>query len=226
MPAMEPDEKRQLLDDIRKNGLEDAIVLYEGMILDGRHRAQACAQLGIEPKYKQYEGNDPLGFVISHNLKRRHLNQSQKAIVAAKMIPEMQAQLAEKAKESEPKAPNGARPARKKTSPAGKLAAKLAKLTGTSTRSVERASKLLKKSPKKAEKVLKGEAKLGGALSDVDLATAKKLREGDWDLTPELTSDSKIGELFGRAEIATNRRYKTRIGNYDITVSVHGKPIA
>ena len=52
-----------------------------GRILDGRNRAKACQELGIEPKYVEYEGNDPVGFVLSKNLHRRQLTQSQLAML-------------------------------------------------------------------------------------------------------------------------------------------------
>lgn len=61
------------------------IVFYEGKILDGRNRYLAAEKLGIEYPKEEYEGNDPLGFVISHNLRRRHLSESQRAMVAAKL---------------------------------------------------------------------------------------------------------------------------------------------
>ena len=49
IPEMMPDEKADLIDDIKRNGdkLRDKIVIHEGMILDGRHRAEALEQLNI-----------------------------------------------------------------------------------------------------------------------------------------------------------------------------------
>ncbi len=75
-----------LVEDIRKRGLRNPILLYEGKILDGRHRLLACRMSGIEPKFKDVtkEVDDPVAEVISQNQERRHLNQRQRLIAAAK----------------------------------------------------------------------------------------------------------------------------------------------
>ena len=75
IPSADEDELQDLTDDIRAHGLIDPIVLFEGMILDGRNRAAACARAGVAPRYVQFGGGreDALILVISHNLRRRHL---------------------------------------------------------------------------------------------------------------------------------------------------------
>lgn len=84
-PMMEPAEFKEHADDVEANGLYDDIWLLDGKVLDGRNRQKACFERGAEPRYKEYKGRDPLGFVISKNLRRRHLNESQRALVAARM---------------------------------------------------------------------------------------------------------------------------------------------
>lgn len=84
-PRMPGEEFVALKKDIRENGLLEPIWLYEGKVLDGRHRHFACQEVGVEPRYRQYEGSNPLGFVISLNLNRRHLSESQRAMVAASL---------------------------------------------------------------------------------------------------------------------------------------------
>lgn len=71
-----------MADDIAKNGLTESIITYEGKILDGRNRYLACMQVNVEPHYTEYRGDEPLQFVVSKNLHRRHLNASQRALLA------------------------------------------------------------------------------------------------------------------------------------------------
>jgi hypothetical protein len=87
IPSADEDELQNLTDDIRAHGLIDPIVLFEGMILDGRSRAAACERAGLEPRYVQFEGGreDALILAVSHNIKRRHLSKQAvaDALVAA-----------------------------------------------------------------------------------------------------------------------------------------------
>lgn len=82
-PLMNDADFAALKDDIAKQGLLEPLWLHEGQILDGRNRYKACKALGIQPQVRTYQGTDPLGFVLSMNLVRRHLNESQRALVAA-----------------------------------------------------------------------------------------------------------------------------------------------
>lgn len=85
-PPMSDDAFNALVVDILANGLRDPIVLADGAILDGRHRARACAQAGVALKTVEWDrAGTPEAFVVSRNLHRRHLNESQRAMVAAKI---------------------------------------------------------------------------------------------------------------------------------------------
>lgn len=64
---------------------ETPIVLYQGKILDGRHRWEACKLTNTQPTIIYFTGADPLKYVIDKNLNRYHLNESQRAVVAAKL---------------------------------------------------------------------------------------------------------------------------------------------
>src|SRR6516165_1381538 len=84
-PLIEGAEFNDLVADIEVNGLHEPIIIYEDMILDGRNRHRACLAANVEPTYTVYQGDDPVSYVISLNLRRRHLNESQRAMVAAKL---------------------------------------------------------------------------------------------------------------------------------------------
>ena len=84
-PMMDECELKDLAADIKKNGLRGAITLFDGKVLDGRNRYLACDLAGVDPKFREHKDGDPLAFVLSANLHRRHLTTSQRAMVAASL---------------------------------------------------------------------------------------------------------------------------------------------
>jgi ParB-like chromosome segregation protein Spo0J len=78
----------ELVADIGEHGLREPIVLHpDGSILDGRNRYAACQLAGVEPRTVLWTGapGTEVAFVLSANLHRRHLSESQRAMVAAKI---------------------------------------------------------------------------------------------------------------------------------------------
>lgn len=87
-PMMSDEDIEALADDIKANGLRNAIVVdADDRIIDGRNRYRACQMAGVEPTIEAMDLDDreTLAFVISTNLKRRHLSESQRADIAAKI---------------------------------------------------------------------------------------------------------------------------------------------
>lgn len=86
-PEMEGDQWNKFVVDIRDNGQREPIIIHNGKVIDGRNRLRACSWLKIEPKVRQYQGreDDILPYVLSLNLNRRHLTESQRAMVATKI---------------------------------------------------------------------------------------------------------------------------------------------
>jgi ParB-like chromosome segregation protein Spo0J len=85
-PLMEGDEFELLVADIKMNGLIEPIIMFDDQILDGRNRFRACRAAGVVPTYRPFQGDDPSAFVISVNLRRRHLTHEQKRAVIAKYL--------------------------------------------------------------------------------------------------------------------------------------------
>ena len=85
-----------LAEDILENGLKEHIIIHEGKILDGNARHSVCCKLIKEGKLSGFihcrtlaERVDPLQFLVSSNLLRRYLNESQRALVGIKVIARM-----------------------------------------------------------------------------------------------------------------------------------------
>lgn len=81
-PMMGKDEFEALKTDIAQNGLLEPIWTYQDKIIDGRNRYNACMEVGIIPEYREWRGQGSLiAFVVSLNLKRRHLDKGQIAMI-------------------------------------------------------------------------------------------------------------------------------------------------
>ena len=86
-PMLSDKELEELGADIRANGQVETVKLHRGMVLDGRNRYTACGKQGLGVRTEVFQGSDreALSWVISKNLKRRHLTESQRAVVAARL---------------------------------------------------------------------------------------------------------------------------------------------
>ena len=81
---MTPEEFEALKEDIARVGLRDPITTHEGKIVDGLGRYRACREVGVEPRFLAWDQvGELIDFVVSKNERRRHLTQSQRAVVAA-----------------------------------------------------------------------------------------------------------------------------------------------
>jgi ParB-like chromosome segregation protein Spo0J len=88
-PQMSKAEYDALAKDVLANGLQVPIVIFEGKILDGRHRYKAmfnlCRHKLNNDCFRVYEGTNPVELVLSLNVNRRHLTTSQRAMIAARI---------------------------------------------------------------------------------------------------------------------------------------------
>ncbi len=67
IPPRTESEYRLLVRSIRRLGLLEPIVLYEGKILEGRHRYKACLEAGIKPQFITPAIDNPYQYVVSHS---------------------------------------------------------------------------------------------------------------------------------------------------------------
>lgn len=87
-PMLDEDAFTQLDNDIRVSGQLMPIRIWRGQIVDGRNRYAACIRAGGKPKMKDINFADDaecVRYIISTNVKRRHLNTSQRASIAAEI---------------------------------------------------------------------------------------------------------------------------------------------
>lgn len=176
-PVMTDEEYGVFLADVVNHGaVITPIVLFEGMILDGRHRAKAVADAwnaGHEIAYDTREFNpdtegDPSAFVAAMNGARRHLNASQKAMIGLKFYDRFAAEAAM------------ATGKKRKLSEAalGASNERAAKLTGCSAKYIQIAAQVRAHDPALAEKVLSGEVTLTKAAKGL-AATSTGAGTGD-----------------------------------------------
>jgi ParB-like chromosome segregation protein Spo0J len=87
LPPMTEAEYDALRESIRDNGQREPITLYRGLILDGRNRQRACDELGIKVATRTFTSTDSeaLAYMLDLNVNRRHLSESQRAMIAKRL---------------------------------------------------------------------------------------------------------------------------------------------
>lgn len=194
-PQLSDAELRELAEDIAVNGLRNAIVLLKGKILDGRNRYLACDIAGVTPRFVEFEGDDPIGWVVSQNLVRRHLTASQKAVVALDLLPLLEKEAKERQRRSHEYRGNG-RLAQKcaNRNGNGKAAETAARIVGVSSRYVELAKEVKKKAPNLVQEVREGKLTIHVA---AQLAENEVRRNGKPLQRVKIDSDDKVRVACG-----------------------------
>ena len=191
-PILPPSDFKELVQSIKEYGLQYPIVMFEGKILDGRHRYQACISAHVAPKFAPYTGKNALGFVLGSNLHRRHLDTGQRAVIAAKLVT-MKCGGDRKSVDAD----------QKRNSAFDQSAA--AETLGVSTDSVKIASKIIAQSPTLAKQLSQGKISLHAAEKKLDEKTKKdEVRRDsigrvipveiqvDWDRAVEVSANLKV----------------------------------
>jgi ParB-like chromosome segregation protein Spo0J len=90
-PMLPDDELQELAADIKANGLREALKVSNGLLIDGRNRLAACKIAGLEPRIEELNGVvDPVAYILSANINRRHMTKGQRAMAVAMIVPKQQ----------------------------------------------------------------------------------------------------------------------------------------
>lgn len=216
-PMMSDEELDGLIDDVREYGLKEPIRTYEGMILDGRNRYQACIQAKVEAKMvpADLNGKSASEYVISLNLHRRHLNASQKAMVAAaaKEFFEKEAKERQKRKPANSVVEN-------LPQQNGKARDKAAAAVGVSGRSVDHASKVIAKgTPELKAAVTSGKMAVSAAAKVADLP-AEKQREAIREVPSPPAKKKTPAQKFSRLLDELSSLLITALNDYGTVASM------
>jgi hypothetical protein len=195
LPRMKPAQFRELVEDIRQHGLRESIVVWGGMVIDGRSRLEACEEAGREPHFKHWDGNGTIAeFVASENLKRRHLTKSQLGMIGA-TLKKMFEKESEERRLANLKKGQGISmfpdPAQKADSGKnGGSTARAAKILDVSPRTVERGSRLQEQAaPEVAEAVRNGDLSLNEAERHLIASRDQSPRDEAGAVIPESLKD-------------------------------------
>ena len=193
-PIMEGEQFEKFKQDIKENGQLEPIITFDGKILDGLNRYRACTELGIEPKFTEYKGSDPLHYVISVNVHRRHMTVSQLAMVATEMLPEFEKEAKKRQGVKIDFPDSGPEPIKRRENESSE---QVAQEFGISGKSVRRAKRVKEQAPEKVADIISGKENIRSVDTELrlkaaqeratikgEIATEKKVRE-----TPKAVKD-------------------------------------
>jgi len=176
-PLMDEAAYQALKADIETNGQKEPVVFYRKQLLDGRNRARACEELGLRVgECELDDSDDPIAYVLSANLHRRHLTSGQRAVVAIEIEPMLagEAEARQKSGKSSDMSAGGRGKtlgnSLPKVSDDGKATQQAAKLTGTNRQYVGDAKKIKATAPEMMADIKSGKITIPAA--------KKKLEKG------------------------------------------------
>lgn len=213
-PSLPEDVMRDLVADIKANGLRVPIVVQDGQVVDGRHRERACREAGVEPRYEELDSlHDPWAYVVGVNLHRRHLSHQERAQLVVRAWAESGAldkrAASAKSRKHETTATSPAKLAGqledgKVAGEDGKVAGELAKVAGVSTRTARRA---LAAERRKAETSAKAAAAAKRkAIREAAAAERKAAKEARLE-ERRLARRSRVGLVHAPPELVPAARH-------------------
>lgn len=212
-PMLPDAELQALADDIAKHGLDHPIVLTsDGTLLDGRNRKAACEMAGVELRWRVYDKDDHVRYVMSNGLKRRDLTAGQKAALAVDLLPLYEAEalkrMADAGRSAAPgkKAQKGSANVRylsphERRPKFGKAAQSAADDVGVSSRAVETFKALQASDPDLANEVRAGRRSLNDGVATAKRRADKKAKAEAKAAVQEQRDDALLAQLAEQAQI-------------------------
>jgi len=184
---MDDAKLHELAEDIQKNGQLVPVWLYEGKILDGRNRWAACKIAGVDPKTKEYTGEEPTAFAVSLNDRRRHMNKGSLAAVAAELEPFFAADAKRRYEQTVGRPKKSVEKVPPISAPQPKAREEAAKSVGVNDRYVSDAKKVKTEAPEVFERLKAGKITLQDAKREVAKKPTDDWRQDERDRQAQVT---------------------------------------
>jgi ParB-like chromosome segregation protein Spo0J len=192
-PAMTVNEFQELKDSIEVNGVLNPITIYEGMVIDGWHRYKAANELMVDfVEMDLDESIDPKDFVLAQNKNRRHITAAQLAMATTAVYAWV---------------PRGRQNKSVPSTDLTKTTTELAKLSGVSESSIEKAKSILKNASEEVKEAVKsGKIGLKKAQAISKLPKEKQSGAIDKALPKEAPEKPVLTQYYGpeEAELKAN----------------------
>jgi hypothetical protein len=229
-PAMLEPELSVLADDIAEHGLLQPIVLDgEGRLLDGSNRLAACKIAGIDPRFTTFTGDDPLGYCVSVNVRRRHLSLSQLATLAVELEPVYAEQAKQRQRRSGGDKRSDHRPVPlpvAEPSQIGEALGQAAKAVGVG-RSTARAAKRVKtEAPEKYEQIQTGGKTVKAAEREIKHEAIAATDQAVDEVVAFVANGDAASQLAAAASSVLQALYRTMIMTAEIDPTTCAKVVA
>jgi len=194
IPPLTDEEYRQLEENVKSEGCRDAIVVWNGTIIDGHNRYKICQENGIEFKTEQIHFKDKSEakvWMLRNQLGRRNLSDFQKNKIALEFQDTISEQMRNRQRaaggdKKSVKAKIASVQSNHSDSDKTTLRTELAKIAGTSESSIYRSKQILEKgTPEQIER-----ARRGGKGNSID-AISKEIKAAKEIPTVKVCKDCK-----------------------------------
>jgi hypothetical protein len=157
IPPLTDEEYQQLTDLLLKEGCRDALITWNGTIIDGHNRYEICKyhNINFRTEEKQFGNRDEAKeWIIRNQFGRRNLSDYNRSVLAL----ELKSLISAKAKERQLSGLKNQNVVPQHVAERGETNEELAKIAGVSHETIRRVELIQKEAPKEVkEKVAKGE---------------------------------------------------------------------